>query len=350
MNKARDMMEHFIRRLVCIVTACLVIVAYTDVTLAQNEPVLREQIKVFNDLVTLGDLFENAGEASAAPVFRAPELGTNGVVAANRVAASASQHGLEWRNPGGISKVAVQRPGRLITLDEVRDLIGKHAGGDDEAWSVDLSRGSKSFHIDPRVKAPLTIKHIDLQSRTGKFRAVMSFDGADQRVRDKTFTGRAYPSLEVIVPARTIERGATIVESDLKIIRIARSRVARSTIEDMETAIGMAARQRLSMGRPVRRTDIEFPKLVQRNSLVTIVYRVPGMVLKSKGKALADASKGQMVSILNLQSKRTLEGKVTGTGMVSVSDQPEFNRPEPSRRTARKAASSRAGRNSFVIR
>ncbi len=340
MNKARDMMEHFIRRLVCMLTACLVIGAYTGAAQAQNDPVLREQIKVFNDLITLGDLFENAGKASAAPVFRAPELGTNGIVAAKRVAASARQHGLEWSNPGGIRKVMVQRPGRLISLDEVRDLIGKHAGGDDEAWTVDLSRGAKPFHIDPRVKTPITLKQIDLQTRNGKFRAVISFDGGEQVVQEKTFTGRAYASVEAIVPARTIERGATIVEDDLKIVRMARSRVASSAIEEMEAAIGMAAKHRLIMGRPVRRTDIERPKLVTRNGMVTIIYRVPGMVLKSKGKALADASKGQMVPIMNLRSKRTVEAQATGVGVVTVSIHPGL----PAR------TASKGGRNSFVIR
>jgi flagella basal body P-ring formation protein FlgA len=344
------MMELLIRRLVCMLMACLVIGAYSGAAQAQNQPVLREQIKVFNELVTLGDLFENAGDASSAPVFRAPELGTNGVVAAKRIAAAASQHGLEWLNPGGIGKVTVQRPGRLISLDDIRDLIGKHAGGNDEAWSVVLSRGAKSFHIDPRVKAPITIKYIDLQSRTGKFRAVISVDSDEQAVQDKTFTGLAYASVEAIVPSRTIERGATIVEDDLKIVRMARSRVANAAIEDMEAAIGMAAKHRLIMGRPVRRTDIEHPKLVKRNEMVTIIYKVPGMVLKSKGKALADASRGQMVSIINLRSKRTLEGQVTGTGRVTVSMETASARPKPPKRIASKAANSRGGRNSFVIR
>ena len=99
------------------------------------------------------------------------------------------------------------------------------------------------------------------------------------------------------------------------------------------------------IGRPVRRSDIEYPKLVKRNAMVTIVYKVPGMILKSKGKALADGTKGQMVPIMNLRSKLTMEAEVTGTGSVSVSTQ-----TSPPKRTASKAASGRGGRNSFVIR
>ncbi len=345
MNESRNMKKQILQRLVSFLAACLALATFHVAAQAQNEPVLREQIKVFSDLVTLGDLFENAGEAAGAPVFRAPELGTNGVVAAKRVAASAHQHGLEWRNPGGINEVSVQRPGRLVSTEEVREIIGKHAGGEEEAWSVDLSRGSKPYHIDPRVKAPLTIKYIDLQSRSGRFRAVLSVDDGELAVPDKIFTGRAYASVEAVVPARTIERGATIVADDLKMARMPRSRVTNAAIEDMETAIGMAARQKLIMGRPVRRSDIEKPKLVVRNSMVTIVYQVPGMVLKSKGKALADGSKGEMVAIMNLRSKRTIEGLVTGPGQISLSIHPG----QPAR-TASKVVGTSGGKNSFVIR
>lgn len=338
-------MKHILHQLVFMLTAYLAFMVYPGAVQAQNEPVLREQIKVFNGLVTIGDLFENAGQAAGAPVFRSPELGTNGFVAAKRIAASARQHGLEWLNPGGIVKVKVQRPGRLISLDEIRETIGKHTGGDEEAWSVILSRGAKPYYVDPRVKSPLAIKYIDLQSRSGRFRAVLSIGDGEHDVPDKSFTGRTYASVEAIVPARTIERGATIVLDDLKIVRLPRTRVTSAAIEEMDTAIGMAARQRLAIGRPLRRTDIEQPKLVVRNAMVTIVYKVPGMVLKSKGKALADGSMGQMVAVLNLRSKRTIEGQVTGPGQISLSFQPE----KPAR-TASKVTGGKGGQNSFVIR
>ena len=337
------------RWLIAACAACLLALGFTGAAQAQSELVLREQIRVFSNLVTLGDLFENSGEASGAPVFRSPELGTKGVVAANRVAASARQHGLEWPNRGTIKKVVVNRPGRLITLDEVREAISKHAGGD-EAWTVEFSRGSKPFHIDPRVKGPITIRHIDLQPQTGRFRASIGVDGNEHAVPEKTFTGRAYPSVEAIVPARIIQRGTTIVEDDLKRVRLPRSRVADTAIEDMETAIGMAARKRLIAGRPIRRTDIENPKLVKRNEMVTIVYKVRGMVLKSKGKALADASKGQVVPVMNIRSKRTIEAQTTGIGLVSVSSLEHSARPQKNRRAAGKSTGSPGGRNSYVIR
>ncbi len=334
-----------LRRLAAFVLfACLAGTLANTTVRAQDDPLLREQIKVFSDLVTLGDLFENAGDASDAPVFRAPELGTNGFVGAARVAAAARQHGLNWRNPGRIGEVAVERPGRLVSLDEIRKLIQERAAGEDEDWTVSFSRRAKPFYIDPRIKSPAQVKRLDLNTRTGKFRAVISFPGGQQQATDKAFAGRAFPSVEAIVPARAIERGATIVAEDLKTASLPRTRVSANAAEDIDAVVGMAARQRLIMGRPIRKSDLEYPKLVKRNDTVTIVYQTPGLTLKSKGRALGDGTRGRTVSILNVQSKRTIEAVVTGTGIVSVSSL--STQPVRSVRTT----DGTGGRNSFVIR
>ena len=310
--------------------------------------VLREQIIVRGDIVTLGDLFENAGDQQGIAVFRSPELGTSGVVAALRVAAAASKHGLDWNNPGGISEIVVKRSGRQVTLDELREVIGQHAADGERPWSVAFSRGTRPYYIDSRIEGPLTVKQLDVQGSRGTFRAVLTVESPSYPAPDKIVTGRTYPSVEAVVPARLIDRGATIREGDLKIISLPSTQVSASAIEDIETAVGMAARQRLIVGRPIRRGDLEHPKLVKRNSFVTITYTVPGMVLKAKGKALDDAAKGQSVRIVNLQSNRTIEAEVTGTGTVSVNSlQPA---PPRQRRTTVSRNRRATGKSPHVVR
>lgn len=341
--------SQIISRLIAASALCLALLVSGPMARAGEPLVLREQVEVFNDIVTLGDLFENAGGESGVAVFRSPELGTSGIVAAKRVASAASQHGLEWSNPGGINKVVVKRPGRLITLDEVRNVLSRHVARDDEKWSVSFRRNAKPFYIDQRITGPISVKQVNLQSSSGVFRAVVTVENSPFPVREKTFTGRAFPSIEAIVPARVIERGATITRDDLQVVDLPQSRVSTSAVEDLEAAIGMAARQRLVVGRPIRRGDLEHPKLVKRNSLVTITYKIPGMVLKAKGRALADAARGQSVQIVNLQSKRTIEAQVTGTATVSVSGL-QIGSRTPVRRTTVSQNKKAAGQGSFFVR
>jgi len=345
--------------LICAFAAALLIAGYAAPAFAQNAPlVLREQINVYSDIVTLGHLFENAGDAAGSPVFRSPRLGTSGVVAARRVSASAQQHGLVWPNPGGITEIKVSRPGHMILMEEVRELVAERAAADDgEIYEVTFSRNAKPFYIDPRSQGSITVKQMDLNPRSGRFRVTIAAPEGEQNIQDKVFTGRAYPTVEAVVPTHVIDRGATIMDADLKMVRMPRMRVSETALDAMGSAVGMAAKQRLIVGRPVRRTDIEQPKLVKRNTIVTIIYRSPGLTLKAKGRALADASRGQSVAIINLQSKRTLEAEVTGNGLVSVSTLPAgrlstARRERTSRRsrTAQRALPSRGGRYTNVIR
>jgi flagella basal body P-ring formation protein FlgA len=60
------------------------------------------------------------------------------------------------------------------------------------------------------------------------------------------------------------------------------------------------------------------PELVQRNENVTLVFEVPGIMLTSRAKALESGTEGDLISVLNMQSKRTVQGVVTGPNTVTV--------------------------------
>ena len=72
-------------------------------------------------------------------------------------------------------------------------------------------------------------------------------------------------------------------------------------------------------GRPLRIADLMKPEVVQRNETVTLVYRVPGIMLTVRGKATEGGAEGDVISVLNEQSKRTVQGVVVGPGRVVVS-------------------------------
>ena len=289
----------------------------------EGEPVLREQIDVYLELVTLGDLFENAGSAADIAVFRSPDIGTEGVVASKRVAAAARQHGLIWRNPGGIEQVVVRRPSRVVSADEItrliRERVSRESGVEDQsAIDIRFSRHPRPFQLDARVKAPPVIKHFELEPRTGAFRAAVTVETTLQEVRERVYQGRAQESQTVPVPARNIERGATIAEEDMRTVRMSKRRIAAGAAVDMAEIVGMAAKRPLTAGRPVRRSDLERPRLVRRNTLVTIVYRGRGLLLKAQGRAQADGAAGETIAVLNTQSNRTVQARVDAPGVVSI--------------------------------
>jgi len=78
-------------------------------------------------------------------------------------------------------------------------------------------------------------------------------------------------------------------------------------------------RKQLRAGQPLRTTDLAKPDLVQRDQNVTLIYEAAGLYLTVRGKALDGGTEGDVVNVLNLQSKRTVSGIVSGRGQVSIS-------------------------------
>ncbi|MGI9406991.1 MAG: flagellar basal body P-ring formation chaperone FlgA [Hyphomicrobiaceae bacterium] len=302
-----------------VIAALVALPAFAD----DSRPKLRTEIAVYSGLVALGDLFENAGPAANAPVFRSPDLGTQGVVSTKRIAAAARKHGLYWDNPRDVALVTVKRPGRLVSLDDIKKAIAKHATrtmglADASEVAVTFDSRSRPFHVDPRVSGPLVVKQFTASERSGRYHAVVSFDDPDRRTRDRAYSGQAYETTTVVVLAHPIERGATIQPGDVKKLAMPKAQLRTGIITNTDELTGMAAKRNLSADKPVRRSDLEHPKLVERNSLVTISFEMPGLKLKSQGRAQADAALGETVSVLNTRSNRIVQAVVRGPGLVTI--------------------------------
>ena len=57
---------------------------------------------------------------------------------------------------------------------------------------------------------------------------------------------------------------------------------------------------------------------MQRDQNVTLIYEAAGLYLTMRGKALDNGTEGDAVSVMNLQSKRTVSGTVIGRGQVAI--------------------------------
>ncbi len=133
-------------------------------------------------------------------------------------------------------------------------------------------------------------------------------------------SGRAVATIEVATAARTLERGAVLKDADVIMDRRPRVDVGRDVITKREQAVGLAARTSLQPDRAIRTVDLMKPDLVQRNETVTLVYEVPGVVLTIRGKAAEGGAEGDVINVLNEQSKRTVQGVIIGPGRVAISN------------------------------
>src|SRR5471030_2020762 len=89
----------------------------------QARPVLRTEVIVASDIVRIGDLVENAGIVANVPVFRAPDLGSTGMVPIDAVIEALRAHALMGLDTAGLSEIVVIRASRTIPAKDIEDSV-----------------------------------------------------------------------------------------------------------------------------------------------------------------------------------------------------------------------------------
>jgi len=293
--------------------------AFTATAAAAQTPALRTGITVSSDIVRIGDLVENVSTAKARiAVFRAPDLGETGSVPTALVLEALRPHDVLAVQTGGASEISVTRASRAISSAEIRTRIAEVLSGrlrvtDARNIAVMLDNPTQSIHLDPSEVGPLMPQRINLD-RGGRFDIVIR-NNDDQPVR---ITGVAHEAYDTLVATRALSRGEILRNSDVTIEKRSKSEVQGEPIREPSVAVGMALQQPMRPGQPIRSADIAKPQLVKRGVPVVLHYGVPGIALTVRGKAEDAGALGDTVNVMNIQSKRVVQGVVTGPGQVTV--------------------------------
>ncbi|MDX1302379.1 flagellar basal body P-ring formation chaperone FlgA [Photobacterium sp.] len=118
-----------------------------------------------------------------------------------------------------------------------------------------------------------------------------------------------------VVAAKPLPRGSLLTASHLNVMLV-ESRFQRGIVfEHPYQIIGSTVKRAVNMGEAVQGGDI---CLVCRNDTVMIKANGGGLNIVTKGNALTDGSLGEQVRVQNSQSKRIIDGIITGVGEVTV--------------------------------
>jgi flagellar basal body P-ring formation protein FlgA len=279
-------------------------------------PALRREVTVTGEIVRIGDLVENAGAVAEVAIFRAPDLGQTGSVPAASVRDAVRPHHIVSLDTRGLAAVQVTRASRAVAPKEiearlVRALAGQSGLSNVNDLAAAFDNEVRTLHIEP--DAELGIARLTFDQRTRRFEAMLDLPTGISRRPVLRVTGTLVETAEAVIPLRAIALGQVIKSSDVMIERRPKTEVI--AVEDV---LGFAAKRALKPGQVIRAGDVMKQELVVRNDTVTIYYEAPGMVLTIRGKAMDSGSMGDVVNVLNIQSKRTIQATVSGPGRVNV--------------------------------
>jgi flagella basal body P-ring formation protein FlgA len=285
-------------------------------------PVLHQTVTVASDVVRIGDLIDNAGTAGQIAVYRAPDLGTTGTIPTAQVLTALRAHQVIGVMTGSIKEVAVTRLARNISAKDIQSAVAHalehRAGlGDAENLTITFDRDLQDLHLEASNTGGMepTSAHVD--QRSGRFDVTFEIANDTSMATQLRFTGVAIETVQAAVLTRDVERTEVLKSSDIVVERRPKADVGPdAAVRDM--AIGMQMRHPMRAGRPLRVADLAKADLVQRDQTVTIIYQTAGIYLTTRGKAVESGTEGDVVSVFNPQSKRTISGVVTGRGQVTI--------------------------------
>lgn len=282
-------------------------------------PAPRPLVLAEDAALRLSDLFDHAGEAGQAVIGAAPAPGRRMMLDAAQLAAIARRHGLAWRPLTGEERSIVERPGRPLPREEIEALLREdlvRLGMDPEAELEMPGFAPPAVPLAALPQVMLEATHYDAATRRFATTLVVAADGmAGWRGR---LTGRALPTVPVVVATRRLAVGDVVGPADLREIRLRAERVRPGTAQRAEEVAGRQLRRPIAANLPFVLVDLVAPTVVAKNQLVLMVLDGPGLAMTAQGRAMEAAARGERVPVMNLASRSIVEAEAIGPGRVRV--------------------------------
>jgi len=118
--------------------------------------------------------------------------------------------------------------------------------------------------------------------------------------------------IDALTYARNIGAGEILQAQDLTYAKVPSFSAPQDMPRDPESLIGKMVRRPLRAGAAAAEHDVEAAQVIKRDDTVQVVYRNDGVSLTLEGKAMASATTGEPVAVLNTVSKKVIQAVAVG--------------------------------------
>lgn len=301
--------------------ACLILIGLS-VAGASAQTRLRPIVQVEADVVRLGDLIEGAGDKANVAVFGSPAPGGSGQISSARITAAARDHGMSSIETNGLSTVTVRRLGRTVGAEEIvraiqTVIVAQHQLATDT--EIELNSGQMEFVVETAATEPVAVRTLSYNGTSGRFEATIVVPGSRAlELSPARVVGNVSDIVRVPVLNRAVLKGDVVTAADLTPERRRRSELGPEIVTDMQLIAGNATRRAMGRGSLIRDADLQRPELVEKNAVILMTFEQPGIQLSMRGRALQSGTLGETIHVMNLNSKKTVEARVTGPNKAAV--------------------------------
>lgn len=121
----------------------------------------------------------------------------------------------------------------------------------------------------------------------------------------------------VVVAARSLASGKLLAVEDLALQSVELTQLPGGVVSDANEAVGKTLSVGLSAGHALRQDMLRAPMVIRQGQVVKLIAQGQGFKVSSEGKALANATAGQVVQV-KAQNGQTVSGVARADGSVEV--------------------------------
>jgi flagellar basal body P-ring formation protein FlgA len=221
----------------------------------------------------------------------------------------------------GVNTVTVTRQALRIARERIEAVVGDWVWAH-QPWPREQVRIRRIQTVgEVTLPAGAVTYRIDAPERPDFLKALpvvihFKVDGRDAK--------RVWASvtLEVIAPvvvSRTpLARYQTIDETDIQVRMMDMAALSGPVITDPAAVVGKRMRRNIAANTALRTDLVEFPPLVRRGDVVTIVAESDGLRITARGEVRKKGRQGERIGVVNLDSGKTIYARVLDPRTVRV--------------------------------
>ena len=269
--------------------------------------------------VTLGDVTGARGAAGSARIAAAPAPGNRTTLAVADVQDVARRNNVPW-DPQGARSITVERASTVVARESITEALAHELGSRAPGRTLlpEISNTNFALYVARGIDPTVRVEGFDYDSVRGTFAATLIAPATGPDAQRVTVRGRVAEMMQVPTLIAPVAAGTAIRTVDVAWIEVRAERVVQGTATTLDQLVGMTPRRPVRANEPVKMSDLQAPVIVAKNSTVTMIVETPGLQLSAVGRALANGSVGDVVQVMNAQSRTTVEGIVEGPGRVRV--------------------------------
>ncbi|WP_374620250.1 flagellar basal body P-ring formation chaperone FlgA [Devosia sp.] len=288
-------------------------------SIATAAPMLRAEVSVVGEVVTVGDMFDGAGLLAERALFRAPAPGTSGLVGLDAIRRAAARAGLAEYSEEGVMAVRVERQVSVVVDGDLSALIAAdlHANGlvpVGATVSARFDAGAISLNAEA-VETPARLVTLRYRPGAAGFAARFQIAGLAAPL---DLTGTLSMLVETPHLAASLKAGTVLTPSDIELRRVPFDFADQSGVETIADLVGKELKRNTRAGVMLKLSDVGEPLAVRRNTEVTVLLRSGPMTLTVVGQALGDAEIGEPVQVMNTVTRKILNGVAVSAGTVEI--------------------------------